>query len=96
MVSAKDRESDEQAVWEFLCGTAGLGSSVFSAAAWVAAVEQVSSLAPELPHAMDVARKKKRAVLLVSEYLFLTSEQQNATDNLSTGEENGMIVFAVK
>jgi len=38
MVSAKDRESDEQAVWEFLCGTAGLGSSIFSAAAWVAAV----------------------------------------------------------
>ena len=35
-------------------------SSVVTAAAWVTAVVQVQTLARELPHAMNAAKKKKK------------------------------------
>ena len=44
---------------EFSCGVAGYGYSIVTAAAWIAAVAQVQSLAWELPHAAGVTKKKK-------------------------------------
>ena len=43
---------------EFYCGTAGYRSGVVTAAAWVAAVVWVQSLARELPHAARTGKKK--------------------------------------
>ena len=42
---------------EFYCGTAGYRSGVVTAAAWVAAVVWVQSLARELPRAASAATK---------------------------------------
>lgn len=42
------------------CDTAGWGSSIVTAVAWVAAVVRAGSLAPELQHAARVAKKKKK------------------------------------
>ena len=41
------------------CGAVGEGSNIVTAAAQVAAVVWVQSLARELPHAAGAARKKK-------------------------------------
>ena len=43
---------------EFPCGTEGYGSCVVTAMAQVIAVVWGQSLAPEFPHAADVAKKK--------------------------------------
>ena len=48
---------------EFPCGTAGSGSSVVTAVAWVAM--QVHSLAWELPHAGGTAKKNLDFFFLV-------------------------------
>ena len=45
---------------KFSCGVVSYGSSVVTAAAQVAAVVQVQSLAWELPQAVDAAKKKKK------------------------------------
>ena len=44
---------------EFPCGAVGEGSNIVTAAAQVAAMVWVQSLARELPHAAGAARKKK-------------------------------------
>ena len=43
---------------EFPGGSVGWGSGIVTAVAWVAAVAQVQSLAPERLHAVGVANKK--------------------------------------
>ena len=45
----------------FYCGEVGWGSSIVTAAAWVAAIAQIQSLAQKLPHATGAARKKTPA-----------------------------------
>ena len=45
---------------EFLCGTAGEGSGVVTAAAWVVAVARVWSSAWELLHAVCAEKNKKQ------------------------------------
>ena len=45
---------------KFWGGIAGWGSSAVTVAAWVTALAQVWSLAGELPHAANAARKKKK------------------------------------
>ena len=48
-----------------LASLSGLqGSGIAAAAAWVAAVAQIQSLAQELPHAADAAIKKKKKKIL--------------------------------
>ena len=44
---------------EFVCGSAGLGSGIVTAAAGVTAVALVQSLAWEFPHAVGTAKKKE-------------------------------------
>ena len=44
---------------EFPCGTGGYGSSD-TAAAWLTTMGQVQSLAWEFPHAIGIAKKKKK------------------------------------
>ena len=51
--------SSLQKIGEFPCGAAQ-GSSIVPAAAWVAAVVGVQSLAGELPNAKDTTKEKKK------------------------------------
>ena len=44
---------------EFSCGTVGWGSGIVIAAAWIAAVLWVRSLAQEFPHTTGMAKKTK-------------------------------------
>ena len=44
---------------EFSGDSVGKGSGVVTALAWVSALAWIGSLAWELPHAMDVAKKKE-------------------------------------
>lgn len=46
-------------LWKFSCGSAGYGSDIVTAAAWVTPVTQVWSLAWELSHASGMAKRKK-------------------------------------
>ena len=48
---------------EFVCGSAGEGSSIVTAVAQVAAVVQVWSLTQELPHAECMAKKVKERII---------------------------------
>ena len=43
---------------EFSCGRVGYGSSIVTAVAWITALAQVQFLAPELSHAVGMAKKK--------------------------------------
>ena len=52
---------------EFLCDSAGSGPGVVTAVAHFAAVVWVPSLAPEPPHAVGVAKRKKRKIMVTSE-----------------------------
>ena len=45
---------------EFPGDSVSQGSSVATAVAWVAAMAQIQSLAPELPQAVGAAKKKKK------------------------------------
>ena len=47
---------------EFPCGTVGYGFGIVTAAAQVAAVRQVGSLAQEPPHFVGVAKKEKKKI----------------------------------
>ena len=42
----------------FSCGTAGLGSSIVTAEAWIDAMAYVQSLAWEFPYATGMAKKR--------------------------------------
>lgn len=44
-----------------------LGPGIATAEAWVAVVVRVPSLAPEPPHAVGVAKRKKRKITVTSE-----------------------------
>ena len=52
-----DQENKRQ---EFSCGAVGQGSGVVTAAAQVAAVAQVQSLAQQLPYAVSMAKKQTK------------------------------------
>ena len=45
---------------EFPCGAVGKESGIVTAAAWVAAVARIQSLAQELPPASDTEKNKKQ------------------------------------
>ena len=47
---------------EFPGDSVSQGSSVATAVAWVAAMAQIQSLAPELPQAVGAAKKKKKKI----------------------------------
>ena len=58
---------------KFPAGLAGLRSDVVTAVAQVAAVARVQSLAPELPYALDVAKKETFAYILIRLFICFMS-----------------------
>ena len=48
--------------WEFPGGAVDSGSGVVTAVVWITAVARVQSLTQELPHAVGIAKKRRKKV----------------------------------